>query len=190
MPTTRYDWLTFGLITLAAILCPLDDIRKRLVGEGVQEMTSPLWSYLPVALIGVAAILMIFRALGWLGGEYRFAWQKKQNPKLVSGKRFVNEAITLDGFHYTGCRFENVTFHFNGITAPTITNSQIGGRTRFKSENPAIESTLIFLWCFRKLTPDFELVLTPEERERFKQMELPPEPNRQGRRGGKRRGRR
>lgn len=64
--------------------------------------------------------------------------------RLIENQTFMNETVPLDGFHYRKCRFENVTFVWNG-TGPSIMESNIFGKVRLKTSDYRITNTLALL---------------------------------------------
>lgn len=67
----------------------------------------------------------------------------------------------MDGYSYGSCTFENVTFVYNGTTAPQFSGNKVTGSVDFKSENPAVFGTVALLKGFGLLDPSLTLNLSP-----------------------------
>lgn len=69
---------------------------------------------------------------------------KKYKGEVISDRTFINETVVLDGYHYTNCRFVNVTFQYNGTTPIQFTHNVIqSGPLMFESKDPSIENAMV-----------------------------------------------
>jgi hypothetical protein len=120
----------------------------------------PVW--VTLAGIGVGVFLTGL-AGGMLLSEFRqsdspktFIWNPDPPTVLVENRTFTNERVLLDGRIYRNCRFENVTFVYNGTQSLEVSNSNIVGRYRVASDNPAVEGTIGWLAGLGALSSQFE----------------------------------
>lgn len=99
------------------------------------------WHYLPLIILMMAGVV-------WLFGRFQGKPSPHRQPPLpdafsdprwqiVSGRRFENESIHVDGKSFRSCTFKNVTFLFHG-TAPTefTGSSQFAGSIRLSTNHP------------------------------------------------------
>ena len=93
-----YIGFHFGPISLMA------DNRPMVIG---------VMMVLPWASIGIGY---------WLSHRAQLSWTLP--TETVAHKHFVNEVVKLDGRHFVSCKFENVTFQFDGLNALELSNSQ------------------------------------------------------------------
>lgn len=73
-------------------------------------LTSPITTHFALAIVGIALGL-------WADVMLRKKEQvvaEDTDLTLIEGKTFRNEKIILDGHHYRGCKFFNVTFAYGG----------------------------------------------------------------------------
>jgi hypothetical protein len=97
------------------------------------------WNYIPFSfLIGAGASWLVGRFSKPVPPRSSVNWQ---NPHfdIVTGHRYVNKSIDVDGKSFRDCSFEHVTFTFRG-TAPTefVGNNKFSGGLSFDTDNPAI----------------------------------------------------
>jgi hypothetical protein len=71
----------------------------------------------------------------------------------ISGRTYRNETVLLDGFSFTNCTWEDVTFVYNG-TAPTVFDCRwrTTGVFNIRTENPAVKMTVRIIEAFQKAT--------------------------------------
>jgi hypothetical protein len=72
-------------------------------------------------------------------------WPDPYFPFQIVNQTFENREVVLDGYSYTGCRFINVTFVYNGTTPPQFNNNKFFGTVQFRSDNPAINGGVVIL---------------------------------------------
>jgi hypothetical protein len=79
-------------------------------------------------------------------------WEKYQYTE-VSGRTFRNETVLLDGFSFTNCTWEDVTFVYNG-TAPTVFDCSWKKSDTFniRTDHPSVKMTLRIIEGFQKAT--------------------------------------
>jgi hypothetical protein len=74
----------------------------------------------------------------------------------IVGQEFKNTKVVLDGYIYTDCTFENVTFRWDGgPSAVRGTRTKIIGTRRFESFNPSAVNTVDILDALGFLEPGF-----------------------------------
>jgi hypothetical protein len=63
---------------------------------------------------------------------------------------------------FQGCTFENVTFVYNGTTAPQFSNNNVHGSVGYTSDNPAVLGTLAWMRGFGVIKDDVQIIKAPE----------------------------
>jgi hypothetical protein len=73
----------------------------------------------------------------------------KETKALTSviGKSFKNQKVVLDGFSYSDCSFENITFEYSGGTF-ALTHNHISGGMLFSTKNEAIDAFIQLINAF------------------------------------------
>lgn len=94
-------------------------------------------------------------------GEKSFTWNNTPPHIKVFGKKFVNEQVVLDGGIFRDCRFQNVTFIFNGTEEFQFSDNHIIGSINMATVNPAVFSTILFMKGLGALSETFKLDLPP-----------------------------
>jgi archaellum component FlaF (FlaF/FlaG flagellin family) len=143
-------------------------LPKKSAGQvGISTMTVRK----PIIVIGVIGILLLIST--WVViyitiaphnksiSEVQFTkWPDPYQPITVVGKTFLNEKVPLDGYSYTHCTFNNVTFTYNGTTTIQVSDSTIKGFT-IKSDNPAVEGAILLTAALYGLRANVEFKLPP-----------------------------
>ncbi len=76
-----------------------------------------------------------------------FIFSDASKPIQVTGRTFDNQRVPLDGYEYSHCIFNNVTFLYNGVTPVRIDNAKLSGFNRLETDNKAIDNaTYIYLF--------------------------------------------
>jgi hypothetical protein len=135
----------FGLYSLAPATWPKPPVWVMLAGIGVG-----------VFLTGLAGG-MFLSEFKQPDSPRTFIWNPDPPTVLVENRTFSNERVPLDGRIYRNYRFENVTFVYNGTQGIEITYSNIVGRYRIASDNPAVEGTIAWLAGLGALSSQFEI---------------------------------
>jgi hypothetical protein len=123
-------------------------------------------------LIAVGLLIVGFLAYGvdvadrfhWIGGDKIGAfskWPEPYHPTTVTGRKFYNERVVLDGYFYSNCEFNNVTFVYNGTTAIQLANSKIIGMSVLASDNPAVEGAFAVTLAFNVAKDDVKILNMP-----------------------------
>lgn len=83
--------------------------------------------------------------------------------KIITGKRFNNETVRLDGIHFVDCVFTNSTLEFEGTAPFSISGNSVveGNLLRVRSDNPIVKQTIKLL----AIVPpgSLKLIETPEK---------------------------
>jgi hypothetical protein len=97
----------------------------------------------PVLIVGGLLLSSVgfYRAFTADTPELHF---KHSNLVEVRGRTFRNEKVLLDGYKYTDCVFENVTFVYGGTGATELSHSTMKGFA-FQPGSPAVGSTVKIL---------------------------------------------
>ena len=76
--------------------------------------------------------------------------------KQVWSQSFSNQTVMLDGYEYTNCSFDNVTFEYEGRAPSRLTTSRInlhpGGRVSLESKNAAVTQTMILMSALSQIS--------------------------------------
>lgn len=85
----------------------------------------------------------IFTAVAFFArsGSENPARETKPNLIEIRGRKFTNERVQLDGYRYTDCTFNNVTFIYDGGWGD-MTHNEISGSIWMASNSPLVISTL------------------------------------------------
>jgi hypothetical protein len=88
-------------------------------------------------------------------------WPSPYNPTSVVAKHFTRERVPLDGYAYSGCTFNEVTFVYNGTTTIQMSHSTIIGESSLTTDNPAVTGTIFLLRGLGALKEAFNVSLPP-----------------------------
>lgn len=151
-----WGWLAYASIFSSALIQAIREWRKDMNPNWFSKFFSKtLWAYAPLVLILLSAVIFITKELGWIGHPVKdtnnvqlVKWTEPYRPISVTGKKFINEKILLDGYAYDHCTFTNVTFVYNGTTPIMLSNCQQNGLTILSSENLSVMTTVAWLQYF------------------------------------------
>jgi hypothetical protein len=108
---------------------------------------------------------LVLSTVGWYHlrhqSYYQFVYSDIKKLTEVRGKVFVNEKVLLDGYHYTFCRFQNVTFIYNGVAPTALDNNEIAGYN-VQTDNPALLQNTTLLKGLGMLKPDIPVTTGPD----------------------------
>ena len=150
------------IATISAVVSAYCDVRglrreKRMIEQdsSVPRLSTPRRHYVVMGLF----LLLISGAVAfdYYGYHDALQWPDPYQPISVVNKAFRNEEVLLDGYSYDHCTFENVTFVYNGTTAPQMMFPTIRGSFNLRSDNVAVEGTLAMLKGFGMLQPDVNM---------------------------------
>jgi hypothetical protein len=100
-----------------------------------------------------AYVIDVASHLDWVKNLY---WDR---PLIqVWQKEFKNQTVTLDGYEYVECSFENVTFQYEGTGPTRLTLSKITGATRLSTHNLVAGQMMQFM---RLVGPGIEIKAGP-----------------------------
>lgn len=60
----------------------------------------------------------------------------------VIGKKFSNQRVPIDGYHYEDCTFTNVTFVYNGKSGFGFKHNELNGGYIVDTDNPSINAAI------------------------------------------------
>ncbi len=160
-----WEWLAYGSFGLSALILA--------IVQGFKDMTPPnwlpsiitkiTWSYVPLLLFVISALIFTAKELGWIGSVHKtvkevqfIKWPDPYVPIKVIGKTFTNEKVIIDGYSYRDCTFNNVTFVYNGTTTIQLSNCKING-FQLTSENVAVEGAFMLMAALVKLPDNFNI---------------------------------
>jgi hypothetical protein len=139
--------LSIGLISLSAVIQAVDaalkdaeKVRSHLPDFGL----GPIWPYVPAILVGLAAVIWIYKTLrGPSVGKGPFpAWSEPYKFEIISGQTFASEHVSLDGKSFVGCKFNQVTLVYDGTAPYHLNGCQLFMPMRFHSNNPGVMATM------------------------------------------------
>jgi hypothetical protein len=155
------QWVSYIALAIGAIILAMDQ-SIRLAPDVSKKfgwlIDGNVWAFAPVTLVILATIILGLRDLGFLKQKFPpsvddkihfIKFEDPYRPIVVVGKIFTNEKVVLDGYSYSNCTFENVTFVFNGMTPVTMINSKIGGLITLKTDNPSVNVKWLVAGMFR-----------------------------------------
>jgi hypothetical protein len=121
-----WDWIGFGSLWTGAIVMAFEGAlawAPRFREVVPRFFKSSFWAFVPLALLIISTAVLGARAVGWIGGPSKpaatpetISWSSEYKPAEVSNRHFRSEVVILDGFHYSNCTFDDVTFKYNGTT--------------------------------------------------------------------------
>ena len=117
-------WISLGLIAACAfgpigqwfIQVATDKGWYRDAGHNWDRIMSGVTAILTSPYLTLPTIFFV----GGIAGMWLDLWligrgaKKTTQLEMVSGQKFLNERVQLDGKHYVGCEFTNVTFTYAG----------------------------------------------------------------------------
>lgn len=151
-----WDWIAFSALWIGAAILAADAAIKgsKTFRENLGWLIAkPLWPFLPLIFVGLGTAIYLLGSVNIIpfatkAKQEVFAFQKwpaPYHPEVITGERFVNSEVLLDGKSYIRCTFENVTFKYNGTTAIQLTNNRILGKITFSTDNPAVLGAMFLL---------------------------------------------
>jgi hypothetical protein len=150
-----------AVIALAVALLGIG-INILLKRPDMESRAKTFWGALGTLFIMIGGSILLILLLGFLGVGIRSpfflengqaeekratrGWEKYPLT-IVRDRMFQGETVVLDGREFINCKFDDVTFEYNG-TAPTrLTKSYIARRgdgvrmVQFRSSNPIVKQT-------------------------------------------------
>lgn len=100
----------------------------------------------------------------WIHQRPSFRFDGDAKFEQIVHHTFVNEIVELDGKEYTDCIFQNVTFKYNGTTAIRLSHNTFRNLPAFRTDNPAVFSTIAALKGSGYLGVDVPLVEGPKQK--------------------------
>jgi hypothetical protein len=145
-----------------------DIFRREKTGQPMAPTPRPLtglrryWPMLGMAGLAVAT---------WLAVGYDI-YDRHSDPTLhrfvrgshfqsVVGCEYTNQLVPLDGFEYSKCRLEHVTFVYNGTAGFSFHDNAIVGKTLFQTDNEGIIDFAVLLKGLGFLPGDFSIASGP-----------------------------
>ena len=119
---------------------------KKLLTEGKTSVFE--WTYFEWLVRGFIFFLGAFTAL-WADFLVRrkttvYIPKTTKIKEVIKGKTFRNTTVRLDGFHYQGCVFENITIIYNGGKA-TLNDCDFNGSKVLQTDVIEIEQYVSML---------------------------------------------
>jgi hypothetical protein len=129
MNISKGDAITYAALVVTAALQAADSFRKEsaMPPESHPILSSEIWSYLPVVLLTLVAIIWIIKLTSKPrpSTNIHSSFDPEMKVKQIVNQHYLNITVPLDGFEYVNCKFENVTFVYegkgpSGMTRPII----------------------------------------------------------------------
>jgi hypothetical protein len=167
---TFWEWTAYGALFIASAIVAADTgfrLAPTLMEKLPAFFHSAWWGFAPLALLLIATVILLARDFGVIGRAPLSAdanilkWRDEPPKKVVADKRFINERVVLDGTAYRNCRFENVTFVFNGTAPFELTRNTISGRIQVTSDNPVVLGTMGWLKGIGMIPAGVEMTAPP-----------------------------
>jgi hypothetical protein len=150
-PLTIWNWIAICTLFVSALGVAIEGIVRRFpeaASKVHKSRIGALLSFGPLVLVSLAALLVIWRPIGKPAEPVFPVWPDPYSPTLVLNETFTNEVVLLDGSHYIGCTFNNVTFKYNGTTPVNLSNSTVNGDYELTTDNLAVEGAVALLYGF------------------------------------------
>lgn len=97
--------------------------------------------------------------------EYKF--DSCSPLERVRGRYFSNQQVPLDGYEYTDCTFDNVSFIYDGITPISFSHNTVQGYFKIETNNPAFHQFYYLLERMGYINKDVDFIYNDQ-----KQLEL------------------
>jgi hypothetical protein len=118
---------------------------------------SSWYRWIPIVFLGLG-ILFAFFAL------WQSRWSKPKGYKEIANQHFLNTDVLLDGYLYVACKFENVTFQYNGADSGGFTGQCLfNGPPSLKTSDPKLKQMLAFLYSIGMIREDSSGLYTPKK---------------------------
>lgn len=75
------------------------------------------------------------------------------------GEVIKNREIVIDGYFYKDCKFENVTFYYNGDTSFQLPGVFVTGQIHIRTDNQKLGNMLSFIQQFGLINPNVPLTV-------------------------------
>lgn len=97
-------------------------------------------------LLALTLLSIVCSGIGWYQHYHDFHFSPDGHDlEQVSGLRFENEIVDIDGKKFVNCHFVNVKLRFNGTAPFQFNHNQFEGILSFTSSNQAISATFLLL---------------------------------------------
>ena len=161
-----FDWITITVFLVAAFIMAADAALKSSSDPLKARLhfitESKPWNYLPLAMMTTGLIIVSGRFAGYIGKSQLekgnldgLSWLDVPATTIVRNRDFRNQEVPLDGVRYENCKFFNVTFQFNGTRPFELVNDSISGPIEVGSKNAVVDATVLLLYGFNILKPEF-----------------------------------
>jgi hypothetical protein len=145
-----WEWVAYTGLFIAACILAMDmgvKVATSKARKYFKFIEHPLWAFAPLFFVVASTGILLAHEFGLIGSgkKLEFTWQGGVPHIVVPCRLFINEQVILDDRIYRNCTFENVTFMFNGTAPFELTGNHINGRMAIATENPAVESTVMWL---------------------------------------------
>jgi hypothetical protein len=173
MPNLRAFAANLGINVLAqgvwsGIATFVGSVMTAVAGISAFLTNAPVYIWFPLVLVGIAATVFIVKSIkSWNIGPTSVAIQDSSqlpgvNLRVVANQHFANQEVTLDGFSYMLCRFENCTIKYAGGQY-AMANCEIGPTARLKLEGLGLNGLVLLLRSLNVISHNLQMSQTTYE---------------------------
>jgi len=147
MQISKGDFATYTSLGAVAAIEAINEtlrLEPAMAARLPDFFTSPIWHFVPAALLILVAGLWIFRYFGWFS---------RTSTRLYS-QTFAGTRVILDYHEYFDCTFTDCIFVFDG-GPHLLMNCHIIGMRRFETNNPVLTNTINILKILNFLDANF-----------------------------------
>jgi hypothetical protein len=149
-----WEWIAYGALWMGALIVASETGFKtepEVMARMPEFIHSAVWGFAPLVLVVLATVILLLRQFGWLKGTQVPAAPSYSNKKeTIAKKHFMNERVVIDGKSFVECKFQNVTFVYNGTAPFDFISSEFRGFS-LASDNPGINDMVRLLHEFHLL---------------------------------------
>lgn len=169
-----WDWIGYACLFIAALVEAAEEALKhapRIDAVMPSFISSGIWAFMPLILILVGTAILLWRHVMIPANPQEqkkavtsasLIWPNPYSPVIVAGKTFRNERVSLDGHSYRNCEFHNVTFVYNGRTAPQLNNNKMFGSFIVVSDNQTVNGVLLLMLGMNMLKDNIRVGVPPD----------------------------
>jgi hypothetical protein len=154
-----WDWISYGSLWVAVVLTAAEESKKRWPNTlAVLPPLKGFFAFVPLGLVTLATIVFLGRQFGPQiirpQSSVRVEGQRLVSVQHIVGQSFENATVAVDNKWFVDCKFNNVTFVWEGGFFQWQ-NATFKGNLRLVSHNPTVTGTVDVLKGFGFLTTAF-----------------------------------
>jgi hypothetical protein len=114
-----------------------------------------------LGILIAGTVLLVGSAAWWVAANYRIQRKGESSfgpqwhvppAETVSGRRYLNEHVDVDGKTFDHCHFTNVTLRFRGTAPFQFHECRLTGEVFFITDHPAVKAALSYGNMVRQYT--------------------------------------